>query len=253
MKSLTEKYGEWALVTGASSGIGKEFALQLAKRSFNLVLVARREDRLTSLATMLESEYSIRSIVVPTDLSKPDFLEVLKTATAGIEVGLLINNAGFTITEEFTNSDIGEQQELIEVNVNAVLMLSHYFGNQMKVTKKGGIINIASAVAYLPVPAWSTYAASKAFVLHFSEALWYELKPYNVDVLALCPGATRTEFNDSSYLETGMSAAEVVKTGLKNLSKRPSVIAGSKNRFSIAILKWFGRKTLVKIGARITG
>ena len=153
--------------------------------------------------------------------------------------------------KKYVDSNLLLHQELINVNIVAVATLLHYFANKMKLNKKGGIINVSSGTAYLPVPMWSTYAASKAFVLHFTEALWYELKPYNVDVLALCPGVTKTEFNNSSNMSNGMSVAKVVRTGLVNLSKQPSIIVGFKNKFSITLLKFFNRKTLIKIGAKI--
>ena len=251
MNSLKAKYGNWALITGASSGIGKEFAIQLAQQNINLVLVARRDDKLKELASELEQKNGIETIVLPLDLSKPNFIKDIEQVTYNIEIGLVINNAGFTITKEFIDSEIQYQQELINVNITALIVLTHYFGNKMKQNRKGGIINVASGSGYLPIPNWATYAASKAYVLHFTEALWYELKPFNVDVLALCPGVTKTEFNNSSNMQKGMTVAEVVSTALHNLSKRPSVIVGIKNKFSIGMLKLFGRKTLIKIGAKI--
>lgn len=203
------------------------------------------------LATELENTYQIQVKIVTVDLSKSDFMISIIKSITDIEIGLLVNNAGFTITENFTESNIDYQQELINVNIRAVITLTHYFATKMKVKRKGGIINVSSGTAYLPIPKWSTYAASKAFVLHFTEALWYELKPYNVDVLALCPGATKSEFNNSANLQTGMNAVDVVKSGLENLPKRPSIIVGLKNKLSIAILKLFNRQTLVKIGAKV--
>jgi len=251
MISLQEKYGEWALITGASSGIGKEFAKQLAQQKFNLVLVARREQNLKVLAQELNNAHSVQVRIVPLDLSTRDFIVSIEQATSTIDIGLLVNNAGFTITKNFTDSDIDFQQELIDVNIRAVTILTHHFANKMKKNRKGGIINVASGSAFLPIPKWSTYAASKAFVLHFTEAIWFELKPFHIDVIALCPGATKTEFNNSANLDLGMNVVDVVKSGLRNLSKRPSAIVGLRNKIPIALLRLFSRPTLIKIGARV--
>ena len=118
--------------------------------------------------------------------------------------------------------------------------------------KRGGIINISSASAFLPVPKWSVYSASKAFLLHFTEALWYELKSSGVDVLAVCPGPTKTEFAENANVQaTGLSAQEVVKSALKNLSKKPSIIVGTVYQISTFFMRLFGRKTLIYLGSKV--
>jgi len=246
-----KRYGEWALITGASSGIGEEFARQLAQSKYNLVLIARREDRLNMLATELQKLYAIQVVCIPLDLGIQDFIPAIEKHISGIEIGLLINNAGFTISNNFLSSDLSGQLELIDVNIRALTALTHHFGNKMKEKRLGGIINVASASGYLPVPRWSVYAASKAYVLHFTEALWYEFKDTGIDILALCPGATQTEFGGNVNQQIGINVTDVVMTALKNLSKKPSVIAGLKNKLGIVFLKLLSRKTLITLGAKI--
>jgi uncharacterized protein len=250
--ALKERYGEWALITGASSGIGREFARQLAQSQFNLVLIARREERLKALALELKKLNGIHIVVIPLDLSKPHFITSIEKEISGINIGLLINNAGITVSSNFLESDLEKQLEVIDVNIKAVTNLTYFFCKKMMTKGKGGVINVASASGFLPVPKWSVYAASKAYVLHFTEALWYEFKVYGIDILALCPGATSTEFGNNLNQQIGMNAADVVKTALRNLSQKPSVIPGFKNKIGVvAMLRLFGRKTLIKLGAKV--
>ena len=253
MKSLINKYGKWALITGASSGIGAEFAVQLAALKFNLVLVARRTDKLEKLSAELIAKNNIETLVIPLDLSKPDFLETIKQQTNHLDIGLLINNAGFAITGSFLNDQLANQLSLLDVNCKAPLILSHYFGNKMLLKGSGGIINIASTAAFLPLPFWSNYAASKAYLLSFSEGIWHELKNAGIDVLAVCPGPTQTEFADTAKVNLGgMTAKEVVDCSLKNIGKNSSVIVGFANQFSTFFLRFFSRKLLIKFGAMFT-
>lgn len=253
MQSLINKYGKWALITGASSGIGEEFALQLAALNFNLVLVARRKDKLDQLSVELIAKFNIETLVISLDLSKPDFLETIKQQTNHLDIGLLINNAGFAITGSFLNDQLANQLSLLDVNCKAPLILSHYFGNRMLSSGSGGIINIASTAAFLPLPFWSNYAASKAYLLSFSEGIWHELKNAGIDVLAVCPGPTQTEFADTAKVNLGgMTAKEVVDCSLKNIGKNSSVIVGFTNLFSTFFLRFFSRKLLIKFGAMFT-
>ena len=131
-------------------------------------------------------------------------------------------------------------------------MLTHFFGNKMISKGKGGIINIASASAFLPMPHWSNYAASKAYLLYFTEGMWFELKEKGIDVLAVCPGATKTEFSRRANTRlTGMGVADVVAESLRKIGKKPTVITGFTNKVSVVFLKLLKRKTLIKVGAKI--
>ncbi len=252
MNNFVNKYGPWAIVTGASSGIGEEFARQLASLKLNLVLIARRKEKLELLSTELMNKYGIQIKIIPTDISHPDFLKQIKAVTDLLDVGLLINNAGFALTGNFLDHTIEDELSLLYVNCRAPLILSHHFGNKMVQRGKGGIINVSSVAAFLPMPFWTTYSASKVYDLHFSEGLWFELKGKGVDVLALCPGATRTEFSKVAGTKGGgMEPVQVVQIGLQNLGKKPTVIAGISNRIITFLMKFFSRKSLIRIGAKV--
>jgi hypothetical protein len=251
---LYNRYGNWALITGASSGIGEEFARQLAKMKFNLVLVARRTENLENISAQLISEHAIETIIITLDLSKPNFLKEMEQQVAHVDIGLLINNAGFALTGSFMAGKLESQIELLDLNCKAPLILSHYFGNKMIKRGKGAIINIASATAFLPMPFWSNYAASKAYLLHFSEGLWYELQEKGIDVLAVCPGGTNTEFAKTANVQlNGMSVKDVVSESLESIGKKPTLVTGFYNKFSITFLRLFNRKTLIRIGAKVVG
>lgn len=249
-----EKYGPWALVTGASSGIGKSFCYYLASQGFHLVIVARRRERLETIADDLQKTYKVQVVVVEADLSRDDFLVPLQQATQDIDIGLLVNCAGFAVTGEFISHDVSVDVDLLHLNCRAPLILSHYFGKKMAVRKKGGIINIASASAYLPIPFWSSYSASKVFLLNFSEALWFEMKKYKVDVIAVCPPSTETEFLSIAKINMpGIPPERVVATSVKYLGKKLSVTVGSGLAMSMALMKLFSRKVVVLMASKIIG
>lgn len=246
-----KKYGSWALVTGASSGIGEEFSRQLAARKFNLVLVARREDRLKRLADELATAHGIKVNTVSVDLSKPDFMQPIAEVTNALDIGLLINNAGFALTGNFLDHSIDDELSLLYVNCRAPLMLTHAFGKRMAKRGRGGIINVSSASAFLPIPLWTHYAATKVYELYLSDGLWFELKEKGVDVLALCPGGTRTEFSKVAGIKShGMAPVPVVELALKRLGKKSSVIPGFGNRLTPLIDRILPREWLIKLGSK---
>ncbi len=247
-----EKYGNWALVTGASSGIGKQFCYQLADMKFNLVIVARRIDRLNAISAELKKKHNIEVVVVGLDLSQESFMEKLTQATEDIPLNLLVNCAGFAVTGEFISHPVTTDLALLHVNCSAPMLLSRHYGQKMAERKKGGIINIASASAYLPIPFWASYSASKVFLLHFSEALWYEMKKYGVDVIAICPPSTNTEFGSIAKINMpGISAETVVSTALQNLGKKTSITIGFGLSVSMIFMKLFSRKTVVLLASKI--
>lgn len=247
------KYGPWAVVTGASSGIGHAFSLALAAQGMNVVLIARREARLRALETTLVAQ-GVAVRVVVADLSQDDFMPAVIAATQDIAVGLLVNNAGFTVTGRYLDQPVEAALALLNVNCRAPMALAHHFGRLMSTQQRGGIINIASAAGLLPIPFWAAYAASKAHLLSFSEALWYELRRDKVDVLALCPGNTRTEFaGKSNTAPSGMAAEAVVHAALKQLGKRPSYVVGFGNYLSVLIGRLLSRKQTVLLGSKIIG
>lgn len=219
------------------------------------VLVARREDRLRDLAQELESAHGIRCEIVPADLSQPHAGRELlaEVARRGIAVELLVNNAGFGLVASVEKTDVGRALELIQVNVAGLTELTLVAAKEMVQRGHGGIINVGSIASFQPVGYMGAYAASKAYVLHFSEALWAELRSHGVTVTTLCPGTTRTEFFDRSGVpgwaerNRGEDVQSVVRTGLKAFDAgRPYVVSGWTNYLLSLAVRLATRATVVK-------
>jgi short-subunit dehydrogenase len=242
--TFKERYGPWALVTGASSGIGAEFSSQLAELGLNLILVARRKQRLDDLAQQLEERNKIQVRTLRADLSQPDFMPAILSATQSIEVGLLVNNAGFGLAGNFLDHQLERELDLLNVNCRAPLILTHEFGRRMVERKRGGIIFVSSVSGYLATPLEASYAASKVYELFLAESLWYELKNKKVDVLALCPGSTITEFHELAGVRAvaAMPVKPVVALAIRKLGKKPSVITGWHNRLLVSLLRLAPRR-----------
>lgn len=250
MTKLQQRYGPWALVTGASSGIGKAFCQQLAAQGFDLVMVARRHDKLEQLSGALVAEHRIKTLVIAGNLSELAFLQHLEKLTQPLQIGLSVNNAGYALTGPLLDHGLPQQLALLELNCRACLMLNYVFAQRMRQQGRGGIIQVASASAFLPIPFWANYAASKAYALHLAEALWYEMKSHGVDVLALCPGPTHSEFATVAGTQSGgMDAMLVVKKGLAGLGKKPSVVIGAGPALINFLLRWMPRRLLCSMGA----
>lgn len=252
--TLKEKYGKWALITGASSGIGEEFARYFASVSINLILIARRKDRLDRLAEELKKLNGIKAIAAAYDLKDSNLIDELVKITNDKEIGILINNAGFGCNGEFIDIDSETEADMLKVNCLAPLILTHHFVKPMVQRKRGAVIFLGSVVAYQPTPYMTTYAATKVFNAYLGDSLWYELKKYNIDVLTLNPGGTDTEFQRISKASTGpkpRSTKQVVSTAMKALGKKPSVIDGFLNKL-IAISSRVGsRKSVVTVSGLI--
>src|SRR5258708_40165773 len=215
------------LITGASSGIGEAFARKLAAQGRNVLLVARSEDKLITLCNELGRLNSIRAQHMAMDLTKPDSPARLfdETQKRGLTIDMLINNAGFGAMADFRKVDLDRQLNMIDLNVTAVVDLTYRFLAPMRERKQGAIINVASTAGFQPVPFMATYAATKSFVLCFSEALWEENRSHGVHVMALCPGATETNFFEAAHghkppARASQTAAEVVDTALRGLARR---------------------------------
>lgn len=236
----SEKYGGAALVTGASSGFGREFALQLARLGMDVVVVARRRPLLEDLAEEIEAA-NARCLVVEQDLLAPgsDAAVAKAVADAGLEVGLLVNNAGFGSYGLFHEQDAGFEGRMVDLNCRVPVVMTHRFLGPMLARGRGGIVFVSSMAAFQPTPWMATYGATKAFDLLFAEALWAEVKPRGVHVLALCPGKVDTGFQAIAGSETmptigsKVSAAQVVATGLSSLGKRPTVVPGALSKLLI--------------------
>jgi len=245
-----------ALVTGASAGLGVEFARQLSKRGHTLVLVARRKERLEQLARELGNA---RSIAI--DLSKRSASANLlaQIEDNGEVVDLLVNNAGFGLIGRFAELDAKREREMIDLNVGTLTDLCRSVAPGMIRRKSGSILNVASTAAFQPGPKMAVYFATKAFVLSLSEALHEELKPHGIKVSCLCPGPTRTEFGEvagfggnSLFDRVAMNAAEVVETGLKGLDSNDAVVVpGWTNKVTAASTRFAPRSIVRKIAGSI--
>ncbi len=261
MKAIEyKKYGPWALVTGASSGIGEEFARQLAANGLNVVLVARRKQVLDDIAKELESKYDIKVKTVAVDLSQPEAIDIIDEATKEIEIGLLVNNAAMLAAGALVKTEMTDQMQTIQVNIVASLQFAHLFGRKMSRRGHGGIIFVASIGGYTSLPYMANYMATKAYLISLGEALHYELKKKGVDVTVLCPGGTKTggQFRakglDPKKLSDkgSMAVAPVVASALKALGQKPTVIPGLMNNVMIFILiKFFPRKAMTSIFAKM--
>lgn len=225
------------LITGASSGIGEVFARKLAARGRNVLLVARSEEKLVTLCNELGRSNSIRAQYVALDLSKPESAAQLfaEATKRGLTVDMLINNAGFGSMGEYSKLDLARELNMIDLNIKSLVELTHRFLQPMIARKQGAIINVASTAAFQPVPFMATYAATKAFVLSFSEALWEENREYGISVIALCPGVTDTNFFEAARghkppARASQTPEEVVDTALRGLAQGKShIISGWSN------------------------
>jgi len=245
-----------ALVTGASAGLGVEFARQLSKRGHSLVLAARRKERLEQLAEELGNA---RAVAI--DLSRADASAKLTAdlEATGEVVELLVNNAGFGLIGQFAELDAERLRQMIDLNVGTLADLCRAVAPGMIERKSGGIINVASTAAFQPGPKMAVYFATKAFVLSLTEALHEELKPHGIKVSCLCPGPTRTEFGEVAgfggnglFERVAMTAAEVVETGLKGLdSNHAVVVPGWMNKVTAASTRFAPRPLVRKIAGAI--
>lgn len=249
-----------ALITGASSGIGEIFAKELASRKTNLVLVARSEDKLQKLANELQYQYQIQADVIVQDLTAPaatnSVFEIV--SQKGLTIDLLVNNAGFGDYGDFTERPLEKLVNMIQLNITALVELTHLFLPRMQQNKSGAIINVSSLGGFQPLPYMSVYGATKAFVLSFSEALWAENQDSGVKILALCPGPTESEFFQRAEFPQSVGGSsmsqltpteEVVKDALQALEKNQSnvVTGGFLNQVIVNISRLFPRETLVSV------
>ena len=240
-----------AVITGASAGLGTHFALALARRGYDLALVARREDRLEQLARLVHERHGVAAHVFATDLAKKNAVAKLAEAVAGqgLSIELLVNNAGFGARGAFAELDRAMQVRMIDLNCRALMELAHAFLPGMIAARAGAILNVASTAAFQPGPWMAVYYATKAFVLSFSEALHEEVKDKGVRVTALCPGPTRTEFaeiasmTDSELFKHFASAPEaVVADGLKALDANQAVtVPGGVNKLMAGSIRFTPR------------
>ncbi len=254
------RYGPWALVAGASHGMGAEYSRQIARKGLNVVLVAEAADPLEALARSLATEHRIETRAVVLDLALPDLLARLDEATRDLEVGLLVYNAAYSVVGAFRDVSLADKLKMLEVNCRGPLVLAHHFGLRMAERGRGGIIVMSSLAGFQGQAMVGTYAATKAFDLVLGETLWEELRDRGVDALAFCPGATRTPtFLASKPRPSGvlsaplMDPAATVAEALAALGGGPSAIAGRANRLAAFVLhRLLPRRALVRIMSRAT-
>jgi short-subunit dehydrogenase len=232
MATSLRTYGEWALVTGASAGIGSVFARRLATQGINVALVARRTDRLEALAGELTRTAGVQARVVAEDLEREDVVERIAARVADLPIAILVNNAGFSMHGRFERVPREKILGMIRVNCLAVAGLTHAFLPAMQARGRGAVIIVSSAAAYQPLGYAATYAATKAFDLMLGEALWAENRDRGVDVLVLSPGPVDTEFQAVSgeVPHPGASPESVVDIAFAALGRKPSVVAGTLNK-----------------------
>ena len=253
----------WTVITGASSGIGAELARVFATRGYALYLVARREEKLRSLAGELSQAHRVPVETLGLDLENPAAPTALSDALGGrgIKVHTLVNNAGFGLRGPFATLPYERQIAMVELNVTALTRLSRLLLPGMIERRWGGILNVASLAAFQAGPNMAVYYATKAFVLSLSEALHEEVRPHNVTVTALCPGPTESEFAARADLEGSrlfrmgvMSAAEVARAGIDGYEAgRAIVVPGAANRLGTIGSKLFPRALVRHIAGRLQG
>ena len=240
MDAFVNRYGPWALIAGASEGIGAAFARELARRGLNLVLVARRREPLEAAAREIAGLAKVEVRCLPLDLARADAAAVLENEVAGLDVGLVVYNAALAPAGTFLEIPLDEQLAAIDVNVRGPLAVAHRFGKRMAARGSGGIVLLSSLTAFQGSPFVATYGATKSFLLTLAEGMWFELAPRGVDVLAVCAGATRTP----RYLKRAKGRApgeldpdQVAREALASLGREPLMIPGRFNRLASQLMR----------------
>jgi short-subunit dehydrogenase len=249
------QYGPVALVTGASSGIGKSFADLLAAKGFDLVLVARRVERLNDMAAKYQKDHGIKVQVCQVDLTRAAAAQQILDATASLDIGLIVSNAGFSIKGDFAKCDAREMADMLMVNCNTPMQLAHGFVPRLRKRGKGGLVLTSSVEGLMGCPYSSAYSASKALVKSLGEGLWGELTPEGIDVLTLLPGATDTEAMDrlgidKTKLQNLQSPDEVARLTLENLKNGPTFIPSEHYRKSFEGLTAMPRRDALAMMAK---
>jgi uncharacterized protein len=253
--NLRERYGEWALITGASAGIGLAFARELARRGLSCVLAARREDRLKALGDELAKQYGIQTRVVAVDLAAADGADRLADAVADLPIGVLVNNAGFGYAGRFDKLETERLRSMVVVNCVVPVVLTSRILPGMVKRGRGAVIIVGSVAGRQPLPLHTTYSATKVFDQFLGEGLWAELRGTGVDALCVEPGATATEFQAVAGEQVGPNHGEppenVVAIALESLGKQPSVVSGWFNWTRANLARFLPRSTLALIAKRV--
>jgi hypothetical protein len=254
MSRLLERYGSWAVITGASEGIGRELAMRAAAGGLSVVLVARRADALRALAEDLETHYGATSRIIAADLGTDAGVARVLEETEALDVGLFAASAGFGTSGAFLSSPIAEELAMLDVNCRAVLALTHAFAKRFVARRRGGIVLMSSIVAFQGVPFAAGYAATKAWVQSLAEALHVELRPHGVDVIASAPGPVHSGFAARARMEMGLALrpVDVAQRTLDALGRSMTVRPGWLSKLLEAALK-VPRWARVRIMKRVMG
>ncbi|MEM7135842.1 MAG: SDR family NAD(P)-dependent oxidoreductase [Myxococcota bacterium] len=238
-----DRYGPWAVVAGASEGIGASFSRRLAGQGLNLVLLARRTGPLESLSAELREQHGVEVRTQSLDVGAPNLLEGLRDTTDDLDVGLVIYNAAYSPIGRFLDVELEDHLGAVDVNVRGPLVVSHYFGRRLSARGKGGLILMSSMSGFQGTAMVANYAATKSYDKILAEGLWYELREHGVDVLACVAGATltpsfvgSTDRRPSSWLARPMLPDEVTAQALDDLGKQPTGVSGRRNRLGSTLL-----------------
>jgi uncharacterized protein len=228
-----KKYGKWAVVTGASSGIGREIAIYLAELGFDLVLVARGEDKLKKLATDLSAKHGTKTLVIPQNLSARSASINIFKQTENLEVGMLVAAAGFGSSGALLNTQLVNELDMVTINCEVPLTMSYLFGQRFVKQRRGGIILFSSLLGFQGAPNSANYAATKGYIQCLGEGLYVELKPHNVDVLVSAPGPVATGFAEVADMQMSMAAKpqEIARATVNALGKTMTVRPGKVSKF----------------------
>lgn len=251
---LQQRYGKWALITGATSGIGREMAQQLGEAGFKLVITGRRTEELQKLATELFDQHRTEAIPIPGDLSKEADVKTLQRETAHLPIGVAVLNAGFATSGLFADSPLDSELNMLDLNCRALLMLTHHFAQQLKSNqRKGAIVLLSSMVAFQGVPNAAHYAATKAYVQTLGEGLSTELKPAGIDVLCAAPGPVETGFSKRANMKMGqaMKAKDVASSIIQAIGKQRTVFPGFLTKFLVYNLRLTPRWLKIRIMGKV--
>jgi hypothetical protein len=254
-EQIQSRYGQWAVVTGASSGIGRAMAMRLAAKGLHLVLVARRQAELAQIAKDLSSRHGMETRVIAADLATVSGIDKIEADTKDLDIGLLVAAAGFGTAGNFLDANLEDELAMLDVNCRAVMQLSLHFGNRFAQRGRGGLILFGSLVGYQGTPRAAHYAATKAYVQTLAEALHVELAPKGVDVLSSAPGPVNSGFAKRADMKMGAAETPetVARATLNALGKKMTVTPGALSKFLTWSLMTAPRSLRVRIMGRIMG
>jgi uncharacterized protein len=256
-KMFLKRYGQWAIVTGATNGIGREFAIQLAELGFNMVLVARRRYLLEELAHQLTQQHRIECMILDIDLSQTTATSEIVSQIQELDLGLLVASAGFGSAGNTIQGNINQELKMIDVNCRSLFELSHACGKRFSIQKRGGIILMSSLLAFQGAAGSANYAATKAYVQTLAEGMYHELKLVGVDVLAVAPGPVETGFAEQANMQFAfaLQPRTVVREAISALGRKMTVRPGLMTKFlefSLSMLLFRYLRVLV-MGRVMTG